>query len=296
MSKPRHQDRGRSVPATGKAGSQRPGRARPPRRQSFWSGPWPIVGVLGGIVLLVAAFIVISRLQSGPTAAKTSPTADPGVVSRLAKVPPTVIDAVGTGSAASPLTRVSGTALTGSDGKPEVLYIGAEWCPYCAAERWAMIVALSHFGRFSGLRPTTSSSSDVYPDTHTLSFYGSTYASSYIDFVPVELEDRNRNPLQSMTAQQQQLAQTYDAASNIPFIDLGNAYTMIGQGVPASLLQGLSWPQIADALSNPASPVTKAIVGNSNYLTAAICKLPSAGTAPICSEPAIKAIAAQLPG
>jgi hypothetical protein len=296
MSKPRHQDRGRSVPATGKAGSQRPGRARPARRQSFWSGPWPIVGILGGIVVLVAVFIVISRLQSAPTAGKTSPTPDPAVVARLTNVSPSVIEAVGTGGAPSPVTRVSGTALTGSGGKPEFLYVGAEWCPYCAAERWAMIVALSHFGRISGLRPTTSSSSDVYPDTHTLSFYGSTYTSTYLDFVPVELEDRNRNPLQSMTAAQQQLAQTYDAANSIPFIDLGNAYTMIGQGVPASLLQGLSWSQIADALSNPATPVTKAIVGNSNYLTAAICKLPSAGTAPICSDPAIKAIAAQLPG
>ncbi len=34
-------------------------------------------------------------------------------------------------------------------GKPEVLFVGAEFCPFCAAERWPLIVALSRFGHFS---------------------------------------------------------------------------------------------------------------------------------------------------
>jgi thiol-disulfide isomerase/thioredoxin len=210
-------------------------------------------------------------------------------------VSPAVIDAVGTGGAANPLMRVSGTALTGSDGKPEVFYLGAEWCPYCAAERWAMVVALSHFGSFKNLRLTTSTSGDVPPDINTLSFYGSSFTSTYVDFVPVELEDRNRNPLETPTAQEQQLAQTYDRDNGIPFIDIGNVYTMIGQGVPPAALQGMSWQQIAAALSNASSPVTRAIVGNANYLTAAICTLPGASAAPICSDSVIKQTGSQLP-
>src|SRR5438270_4964768 len=267
----------------------------PKRRSSFWSGPWPIIGVLAGIVVVIAIFVLISRLQSPPVAGTTNPTPDASVISRATKVSPAVLDAVGTGGAPSPLTRVSGAPLTGSNGKAELLFLGAEWCPYCAAERWAMVVALSHFGTVAGLRLTTSSSTDVFPDTHTLSFYGSTYTSTYLDFVPVELEDRNRNPLQPMTPQEQQLAQTYDPDSSIPFIDVGYVYTAIGQGVPAQLLQGLSWQQIASVLSNAQSPVTKAIVGNSNYLTAAICTLPGTSSAPICSDPAIKQIGSQLP-
>lgn len=272
------------------------GKAR--RRQgtaSFWRGPWPIIGVLGGLVLLVVAFIFLSRLQSPPTAGSGGGTADSAIVAKLAGVTPAVIDAVGTGGAPNPLARISGPPLTGSNGKPQALYVGAEWCPYCAAERWAMIVALSHFGSFNGLRQTSSSSSDVYPDTPTLSFYGGTYSSSYLDFTPVELQDRNRNPLQSMTAEQQQNAQTYNPDSSIPFINIGNLYSMIGQGVPPSTLQGQSWQQIAAALSNPASPITRAIVGNANYLTAALCKLPGTSAAPICTDPVIKAIAGQLP-
>jgi hypothetical protein len=66
--------------------------------------------------------------------------------------------------------------------------MGAEFCPYCAAQRWALVVALSQFGTFSGLTATHSTTTDVYPDTKTFSFYGSTYTSTSLDFTSVELE------------------------------------------------------------------------------------------------------------
>jgi hypothetical protein len=63
---------------------------------------------------------------------------------------------------------------------------GANYRPFCAAQRWAMIIALSRFGTFSGLTASHSSTSDVYPDTATFTFYGSSYASKYISFEAVE--------------------------------------------------------------------------------------------------------------
>ena len=80
------------------------------------------------------------------------------------------------------------TKLLMVDGKPEILYIGAEYCPFCAAERWALVMALSKFGTFTGLKGTSSSAIDTNPSTPTFSFYGSTYKSPYISFVPVELQ------------------------------------------------------------------------------------------------------------
>jgi len=244
-------------------------------------------------VVLIVAFVLISRLSSPGSQSKTS--TDSTVVSQVTHVSTSVIDAVGTGGATVPMKQVTGAALTGSSGKPELLYVGAEWCPYCAAERWAMIVALSQFGSFGGLHFTTSSSTDVFPDTNTFSLHGITYSSSYVDFVAVETQDRNRNPLDSITAQGQAVAQTYDPDNSIPFLDFGNRYTMIGQGVPPDPLKGLTWQQIGADLSNPKSPVTKAIVGNANYLSAVICKLPGTNTAPICSDSTIKQIATLLP-
>jgi thiol-disulfide isomerase/thioredoxin len=276
--------------------------AHPSGRQpsTFRRGPWPIVGVLAGIVLLIVTFILISRAQtpSSPTA-NPYPTADPTVVDEITHISSALSDAVGTGGAANPLTRTTTTTLLrGTDGKPEFLYIGAEWCPYCAAERWSMVVALSRFGTFQNLHFTTSSSSDVFPNTPTFSFTGSSYQGAYLDFDAADLETRDRKPLRPLTAPETQVWQTYDAAGNIPFVDIANRYAAIGQGVPANLLQGMTWQQIGGALSNPNSPVTRAIVGNANWLTAAICKLPQPAeipTAPICSSATIKQIAAQLP-
>ena len=79
-----------------------------------------------------------------------------------------------------------------------MLYEGAEYCPFCAAERWAMVMALSKFGTFWGLKLTNSSVSDFAPDTATFSFYGSTYTSKYLAFKPVELA--TNEPAASSTA------------------------------------------------------------------------------------------------
>jgi hypothetical protein len=69
---------------------------------------------------------------------------------------------------------------------PAMLYYGAEYCPYCAAERWAMTAALSRFGTWSNLKITASSHTDVDPETHTFSYYGATFTSPYIAFAGIE--------------------------------------------------------------------------------------------------------------
>ena len=78
-------------------------------------------------------------------------------------MPASTLDAVGDGSGAvtaKPTDHQPARAPLTANGKPEVLYMGAEYCPYCAAERWAMIVALSRFGTFSGLHTIHSAVSE----------------------------------------------------------------------------------------------------------------------------------------
>ena len=111
------------------------------------------------------------------------PPRRPQVIREVSTVPAATFNAIGTGTAKTPPTKISGPALT-SHGKPEVLYVGAEYCPYCAAERWAVAAALSRFGTLHGIGETTSSPSDVYPSTNTLSFHGATYTSPVLAFVP----------------------------------------------------------------------------------------------------------------
>ena len=192
-------------------------------------------------------------------------------------MPTATLDAVGSPASVVPPTRVggSGAILRGADGKPLVTYIGAEYCPYCAAERWALAVALSRFGTFSHLSGTHSASADVYPDTQTLSFYGSSYSSPYVDFQPVEEATnqqvgRHYQTLQTPTAAQSSLMATYDTAGSIPFLDIGNRYVVTGASFSPQVLQGLSRQQIAAQLGDPSSPVAQAIDGTANDITAAI--------------------------
>ncbi len=50
-------------------------------------------------------------------------------------------NAIGKGTNVGALIPTMGQPALTSGGKPQIVYMGAEYCPYCAAERWAMVVA-----------------------------------------------------------------------------------------------------------------------------------------------------------
>jgi hypothetical protein len=261
------------------------------------------------LVVLIVATMVVIKATGGPSAPPAAAAASasgatalpPSVLAAVTSVSPSTLNAVGSPSGVAAPTALGGSPapLRGADGKPEILYVGAEYCPYCAAERWAMAVALSRFGTFSHLGATHSSSQDVYPDTQTLSFYGSRYASPYVDFVPVEeatnqLVGGSYATLQAPTAAESALLARYDAAGNIPFVDIGNKYVISGASYSPQVLQGLSLAQIAAQLNDPSSPVAQAIDGTANNITAAISAITGDQPTSVSGSPAIAAIAKGL--
>ncbi len=256
-------------------------------------------GSILAVIVVVVAFIIIKANQnSAKTGSGTSPTGaalSVRVIKDITAVPAATLNAIGAGSTVSKaVTSISGSALT-SGGRPEVLYIGAEYCPYCATERWAMAVALSRFGTFSGLRGIFSSSTDVDPSTPTLTFYKSTYTSKYLTFTPVETTTEDRNTtLQTPTAAQAKIWQKYDSAGNIPFIDFGNKYLINQVTYDPSVLKGKTWAQIASALNDKSSAIAKGADGSANVMTAAICKLTHNKPANVCTSPAITSLEGQL--
>jgi Domain of unknown function (DUF929) len=265
------------------------GNRRKMRRRANQTSWFLVGGALVLVAVAIGLFIYLSNQSSRNTgnggAYPTSP-ADPAVVREITTIDPTILAAVGTGSGQvkAPPPKVSGSPplLAGSDGRPEVFYDGGEFCPYCAAERWAMIVALSRFGTFQNLKQESSSSTDVYPSTPTFSFYHSSYSSQYLDFVPVEGQSYQGVTLQQPTADQQQLITTYDSGGGIPFVDIANRYAYSGASYDPQVLSGLDWQGIASALSDPQSPVAQAILGTANYLTAAICQVTNQQPASVC--------------
>jgi hypothetical protein len=271
----------------------------------------PVVLVVAAIVTMI---VVKAAGTSNPsasasshlTAGGSSATADPGttalspsVVAALS-VPAATLDAVGSPASDALPSRVgNGTVLRGADNKPLITYVGAEYCPYCAAERWALAVALSRFGTFSNLSGTHSSDSDVYPDTQTLSFYGSSYSSAYVDFQAVEeasnqLVGGTYQTLQAPTEAQSALMAEYDQQGSIPFLDIANRYVITGSSFSPQVLQGLSRSQIAAQLQDPSSAVAQAIDGTANDITAAIASVTGNQPSSVGNSAAIAAIAQKL--
>jgi hypothetical protein len=206
-----------------------------------------------------------------------------------------IFDMVGTGDLADPLQAMnSSQPLGGADGKPELLYIGAEYCSPCAAQRWSLILALSRFGEFANLQPTKSASGESYPELPSFTFYRSQYNSPYLDFVALEIGNRSKQPLQHLSQDQQALFTLYDRPGTIPFLDFGNKYYTVGSGYDMTMLSNKDWQVLASNLNDPANGVTKAIVGNANYLTAGVCRLTQNQPESVCSSAAIAAISSKL--
>jgi hypothetical protein len=251
------------------------------------------------IVLAAVAVVVGQRSSSSGRQAEGSqgPVTIAAVAAKLGSVSPATFDAVGAGNATG-LKTLSGAPGLTANGLPEVLYVGGEYCPFCAAERWALATALSRFGTLSGLHFIHSSPTDG--DIPTLSFYKSGYSSKYLSFVPVEWYGEADDPstpfghvyLQQPTAQEKAVFDRY-AGQSLPFVDIGNQYIAGAQYDPADL-SGLNWAQIAADLQDPSSQVARDVDGAANVLTAAMCKATHGQPGGVCSSAGVKAAAGGL--
>jgi Domain of unknown function (DUF929) len=173
------------------------------------------VGAVVVVIVIVGGLITI-RLVGGGKKTETGPSgaADAQIMTALTSIPDSTFAAIGSEGVQAAPSAIEAPALT-ADGKPKVLYIGAEFCPYCAAERWPVSVALSRFGTFSNLGTTHSSGSDVFPNTPTLSFHGATFTSQYLSFTGVETTTNEEvngqyKPLDTPTAEDQKTFDTYN--------------------------------------------------------------------------------------
>jgi hypothetical protein len=257
---------------------------------------YAVVGSVVGVIVIVAAIIVGKSLTSTKQGGTSSTSSTfKGVTTVLAAT----LNSVGAGplpASGLPIKGITDTVLT-SAGKPDMLYIGAEFCPYCAAMRWSMAVALSRFGTLGPLSGIHSNSSDVDPNTATLTFLHQQYTSKYLTFTAIENETVSHGPLQNPTKAQQALWAKYDSSNGglgYPFIDFGGKVVLTGPLYDPAVLKGLSWSQISDQLKNPNSTVTKNVLGAANYVTAAICKMTNDTPSTVCKAGAIPSIESKL--
>src|SRR5215467_2646309 len=252
-----------------------------------------------GLVLVIFVALLITRALIKPGQQLGGGPISAAVARQITHVPASTLASVGIGSlpaANLPIKPISGRTLT-SGGKPEMLYIGAEYCPFCAATRWSMAVALSRFGTFGPLQGIHSSAKDLYPNTPTLTFYKQRYSSPYLAFTPVENLTVQKKLLQAVTKSQNNLWVTYgtvQGSHGYPFIDFGNNAAIYGPLYSPQKLHGLTWAQVASKLKNPTDRVARAVDGEANYITASICKMTGNKPSSVCAAAPITAIESRL--
>ncbi|MDA4114033.1 MAG: DUF929 domain-containing protein [Thaumarchaeota archaeon] len=246
--------------------------------------------VVAIIAIVVVLALIINAVTNDPYQSFLYKPVPQSMMNELTGVSDSTLNTIGAVSTVNPPAAITnGTALI-ANGKPEVLYVGGEYCPYCAFERWGMIVALSRFGNFSGIEYMQSSATDVNPNTPTFTFEKANFTSPYITFVAVEEYNRSSESViwHPLTTAEQTLVSTY-STGGIPFIDIGNSYVVTGvqdQLVLTTLnLSGQNWTKIAPQLNDPQSPVAQGIDGTANSLITAICKIDGFQPSSVCAQP-----------
>jgi hypothetical protein len=291
--------------ARARAAEMRAEEARAARRRRILLATGAIAAVIvivGGLVL--AKLIGTNDDPTTTAAAPKSSSLSASVLADLTSVPAATRDKVAASGVKTVPASIDAPALT-ADGKPDVLYIGAEYCPFCAAERWPLVVALSRFGTWSGLSATTSGAEDVFPNTPTVSFHGATFTSDYLTFHGYETQTNKMSGgqytvLDTVPAADQKVFDSYNkppyvaSAGGIPFLDIAGKYVSSGASYSPELLAGKSLAQIAAALADPSSEIGMAVNANANVLTAAICQETGNEPADVCTSSGVKAGATAL--
>ena len=272
-----------------------------------------VVIILGVVVLVTYALTHVSTPATVAQPARTSPA----VLAMLSTVPVATFAEVGVTVPGVELTSprvVAGQPPPAPGARPEVLAVGAEYCPFCAAERWPLVVALARFGRFSVLHDATSSTQSVFPGTATFSFAGVRYASRYVTFTGVELYSSQAGPdgtfirIATLTPTQAASVARYAgtggtaADGSAPFVDVGGRLVTTTSAFSPALLAGQSQAQIAAQVASPATsappsagastttpPAGQAIVAAANQLSAGICASTGQQPATVCRSRGVRA-------
>lgn len=264
-----------------------------------------LLAVVAGLVVVVLAVVAVMWAVSANNQKKDRQAADQAAkagafISKVEHIPADVVDQVGFGTVSNPPIQLKGAKPLTQDGKPRFIFYGAEYCPYCAMERWAVVAALSRFGTWSGLQGTVSSEANI----PTMDFLKAKFTSKYIDFTGYEMSDQQDKPLQTPPAADLALFQKYDTpeyftnmqqGGSIPFMIFGGTAASSGSTYDASqTMSGMTADAVAAKLTNPADPVTKGIVGAANVITAQLCQSTKGLPSDACSSAGVMKTIAQL--
>lgn len=184
--------------------------------------------------------------------------------------------------------------LKRSSGKSLVYFMGAGFCPFCAAERWAIVNALSRFGKWEGLVEDKSADHDEkYLNVPTMNFAKASYTSQYVEFAGKEISDRNFEPLQELDDKDYEILDVYNPDQIIPFLLVDGRFMQVGAGYSPQLIENMSHEAVRAELNKPDSAIGKAMRAEIDNITALICHS-IAGKGPSCTEESVKSLVSKI--
>lgn len=268
------------------------------------------------VILVGVTALLVYTLTDTPTTLQVVHRVEtaPDVLRTLASEPVATFDSVGVTApetGLTPPTVVTGQPPMYSEEKPDVLFVGSEYCPFCAAERWPLVLALSRFGTFGLLHDMESSTTSVFPGLQSFSFYDASYTSPYLTFTGIELysdvaaTNGEFLKISTLTPAQQALVAHYQSSGQTgtgtggqpgtyPLVDIDNVMVSTTSGFSPAAILRVPRPTILGDLKDATTAASRAIVASANYLSAGICVATHQNPASVCSSKGVRAAAASL--
>ena len=274
----------------------------PPRARPQNQGQGSVASLLSrrhGLVVLTlfalvagGAVVALAALYRVPRASDIGQPVPAAVLRKLEHVPSATWNAVGVRNAA-PLQKLR----TPVAGAPTVFFVGGEYCPYCAAMRWPLAVALSRFGNLTQVVYMDSSASDQYPNTPTFAFARRSFSSPLISANLLELYNRRGHEILHLDIMQSRILNAYDVppftvpggeTRPIPFLLIGGRYLWVSAPYSPSMLHGYSWDGVVSAIRSGHGSLAQAVLANANVFTAAICGVDNNRPSQVCTQRSIQ--------
>jgi hypothetical protein len=260
-------------------------------------------------VLFAALLVFPADAAAGAPRSDGSTPAPHAIAQLVASVPVSTLNQVGAGELSTApdfgVFKLHGHLKR--HGKPELLTMNLAWCPHCAANSWALAVALSRFGTLTGLRVldsgtfyctvvsgpcTLGGSGPCYPHTHGLSFLRARYRSRYLSFAQIMVQDVRGRFLQRPTRQENSVFNRFDRQGQTPAVDVGGGYGFVNSGFSPGVLAHRTWSQIAGSLAAAHNRIARHVDGLANLFAAAICKVTKGRPAGVCKSHGVLAAGA----
>jgi hypothetical protein len=262
---------------------------------------WIFIGSVIALIIVAIGTFLFVRLQAD----NAQRTGEDKALSTLSSLDPQLLATIGPGGVTVNTVMHAikdAPLLTGAHGRAQFFYVGGEACQDCAAQRWAIVAALSRFGKFERLDTIISSGGHIA----TFTFHSFSYSSQYIDFVGLETTDNQVTQsqfLDHMSSTQQQIYDKYgqppyidkDQAGKLPFINIANQQVSTMPYFSAQLLSGRSYQDILDQLKDTNSATARSILGTANFLTSAMCVATKNQPVNVCSAAPVPEIQKSLP-